>query len=268
MLLTDVAKRSEIVKSVREDLTKLTHILQEHTDVKEAVDEVMLMRKYTDDRMRNLLLEKGIIKMPTLSDIQLLCAANGLELDATKLRYLGLVDDSGNYFLEYRYAVPVKNYSGIVLALVCWYPDNRKYITTGTLGFTSSATFFNADSYKKAFDENGKSTVFVVEGIYDSLSIESLGYAAFGNQGLDMSPVKKEILSRFDKVIFIPDNDRPGMKSNKYTCIKSNHLWDIPNGHMIKLCGHIKDMDDLIKTYHFEDLDFLKSVDRYLKFEV
>ena len=268
MLQSDVQERLSVVRDTREVLSQLVGILSEYSGGSDTIDELCERRHYHDERMINLLKSKQIFLMPSLSDIQILAQASGLNLTPQMLRSTGLVGDNGEFWLQDRYAIPLRNYSGDVMALVCWFPDKRKYITTGTLGFSSTTTFFNQDSWKRARLQNsGQTVAFVVEGIFDALSIESLGYCAFGNQGLALSPVKKEMLSRFDRVYFIPDNDNPGSKSNKYLCKKSSHLWDTPNGHLIQLSGGVKDMDDLIKKYQPASLDDWITSNRLLRIQ-
>ena len=267
MLTTDIQYRQSYLARVRKTLDSVIAVLQQNFGGAEVLSELCQMRGYEDPKMFAHLADKGVFKMPYLSDIQILMQN---KLDAPTLRHLGLIDDAGNYLLEGRYAIPIRNYSGVPLALVCWYPDKRKYITTGTLGFTNTATFFNADTYKQAFKfPDGISRAFVVEGIFDALSISSLGYCAFGNQGLPLSPVKKEMLSRFDRVYFIPDNDAPGRKSNKYLCTHSSHLWDTDNGYLIQIQSHTcKDMDDVIKKGRLDDLDSWITDNRLLRVSI
>lgn len=254
MLLTDIRSHQSYLARVRRTLESVITVLHQNFGGADVLSELCQMRGYTDSRMFAHLADKKVFRMPNLSDIQILMKNS---LDAPTLRHLGLVDDAGNYFLEGRFAIPLRNYSGTPLALVCWYPDRRKYITTGTLGFTNTATFFNMDSYRQAFGfPDNISRAFVVEGIFDALSISSLGYCALGNQGLPLSPIKKEMLARFDEVYFIPDNDRPGRMSNKYLCTRSSHLWDTDNGHLIQITSSTcKDMDDVIKMGRLDNLD-------------
>lgn len=255
MLLSVVEQRQAYVKEIRRKLTGVMNILSSIYGGESVVDEIMEMREYSDTRMRDYLLSKKIVKMPALSDITYLAAGYGIALDQQTLTHMGLTSAQGDYWLQGRYAIPIRTWNGTVLAVTCWYPDKRKYITTSTLGFTTVSTFFNMESYNKAFQfPDEVSRVFVVEGIFDALSVASLGYCALGNQGLDMSNVKKEMLSRFDIVYFIPDNDSPGDKCNKYLCKNSTHFWDTPNGHLIKLEGSSKDMDDVLKKYEMQDL--------------
>ena len=75
-----------------------------------------------------------------------------------------------------------------------------------------------------------------------------------------MSLMKTEILTRFNKVIAIPDNDKAGMGTNPYLNRISGKAkkveWLIKNEHVIvQLPRGVKDSDDFIKGYYcFEDL--------------
>jgi DNA primase len=78
--------------------------------------------------------------------------------------------------------------------------------------------------------------------------------------GLDMSLIKTEILTRFGKVIAIPDNDNAGKGTNKYKNAFSgkgkNVSWLIKNENVVvQLPKGVKDSDDFIKGYYcLEDL--------------
>ena len=270
LLQSTIVERRELVSGTRKVLTQLVGIIAEHFGGRGVVSTVCSMRGYSDKRMADLLMTKGIVQMPSLSDIQILAKARGLNLTPQMLRATGLIGENGDYWLQDRFAIPLRTYGGDVIALVCWYPDKRKYITTRTLGFSSTTTFFNQESYTKSKLNNSDKTVaFVVEGIFDALSVESLGYCCFGNEGLALSPVKKEMLSRFDEVFFIPDNDNPGRKSNKFLCRQSSHLWDTPNGKIIQLRGtKVKDMDDYVKLYAPETLDAWITTNQFLRIDL
>jgi DNA primase len=87
-----------------------------------------------------------------------------------------------------------------------------------------------------------------------------LGFPVLGNMGLDMSLMKTEILSRFGKVIAIPDNDNAGRGTNPYLNSFSGKgkkmAWTIKNENVIvQLPNGVKDSDDFIKGFYcFEDL--------------
>ena len=262
------------VMKVRNGLTELVDKLSAVFSTDEVISEVMYMRKYVvspyAEQIEKTLREVGIFKLDYYSEIQMI--APELTLEDAKL--YGLIDRNGNYLLGGRYVVPIRDIMGNVTALVGWYPDDKKYVTTPTYGFSKDGQFFNIECYAKSFEgdypkykdeETGEvlestGMVYLVEGIFDTLSLRSLGFPVLGNMGLDMSLMKTEILSRFGKVIAIPDNDKAGMGSNPYLSRISGKgkkaEWQIKNENVIvQLPKGVKDSDDFFKGYYcFEDL--------------
>ena len=262
------------VISVRNGLTDLVNKLISVFSTDEVISEVMSLRKYTtspySEAMRETLREVGVFKIDYLSEIEMIAPDVLLE----DLKLYGLVDRNGNYLLSGRYAIPIRDIDGLVTAVVGWFPDVKKYVTTPTYGFSKDGQFFNMECFSKSFngdypkykdEETGevlesKGLVYLVEGIFDTLSLRSLGFPALGNMGLDMSMAKTEILTRFGKVIAIPDNDNAGHKTNRYLSgfsgNKDNKTWLIKNENVIvQLPKGVKDSDDFIKGYYcLEDL--------------
>lgn len=264
----------EKVLKVRQGLTDLVDKLISVFSTDEVISEVMSMRKYTTspyaEAMERTLREIGVFKLDYVSDILIVDP----EISQEDLKLFGLVDRNGNYLLSGRYTVPIRDISGNVTALTGWYPDVKKYVTTPTYGFSKDGQFFNMECYAKSFngdypkykdEETGevlesKGLVYLVEGIFDTLSLRALGFPALGNMGLDMSLIKTEILTRFGKVIAIPDNDNAGKGTNKYKNAFSgkgkNVSWLIKNENVVvQLPKGVKDSDDFIKGYYcLEDL--------------
>lgn len=264
----------ESVLDIRCRLTELVDILIDTYSTDEVISEVMSLRGYNfspySEEIRKTLKEVGIFKFDYISDLTLVSPKTTNE----ELNLFGLVNSDGSYFLSGRYVVPIRDIAGRVTALVGWYPDVKKYLTTTTIGFSKSGQFFNMECFSKSFDGDyakykdeetnevleSKGLVYLVEGIFDTLSLRSLNLPALGNMGLDMSLVKSEILTRFNKVIAIPDNDRAGMRTNPYLNRLSGSgkgtEWTIKNNHVIvQLPKGVKDVDDFIKGYYcLEDL--------------
>jgi DNA primase len=262
------------VIEVRNGLTDVVDKLIAVFSTDDVIDEVMTLRKYIyspyAEEMRKTLKEVGVFKIDYFSEIQIIVP--DLTMEDAKL--YGLVDRNGNYLLSGRYAIPIRDITGKVTALVGWYPDVKKYITTSTYGFSKDGQFFNMECFSKSFDgdypkykdeETGEvlestGLVYLVEGIFDTLSLRSLGFPVLGNMGLDMSLMKTEILSRFGKVIAIPDNDNAGKGTNPYLNSFSGKgkkvAWLIKNENVIvQLPKGVKDSDDFIKGFYcFEDL--------------
>jgi len=264
----------EKVLKVRQGLTDLVDKLISVFSTDEVISEVMSMRKYTTspyaEAIENTLREVGVFKLDYVSDILIVDP----EISQEDLKLFGLVDRNGNYLLSGRYTIPIRDISGNVTALTGWYPDVKKYVTTPTYGFSKDGQFFNMECYSKSFngdypkykdEETGevlesKGLVYLVEGIFDTLSLRALGFPALGNMGLDMSLIKTEILTRFGKVIAIPDNDNAGKGTNKYKNAFSgkgkNVSWLMKNENVVvQLPKGVKDSDDFIKGYYcLEDL--------------
>jgi DNA primase len=262
------------VIQVRNGLTDLVDKLSAIFSTDEVISEIMRLRKYVISpyakEIEKTLREIGIFKVDYFSEI--LCVVPELTLENAKL--YGLIDRNGNYLLGGRYVIPIRDIMGKVTALVGWYPDVKKYVTTPTYGFSKDGQFFNIECYAKSFDGNypkykdeetgeileSKGIVYLVEGIFDTIVLRALGFPVLGNMGLDMSLMKTEILSRFGKVIAIPDNDKAGMGSNPYLSRISGKgkkaEWQIKNENVIvQLPKGVKDSDDFVKGYYcFEDL--------------
>ena len=269
-----MANTEDKVLFVREGLTDIVEKLSSVFSTDEVINEVMAMRRYNysayADEMRKTLKDVGVFKVDSLSSIEFVAGNKGEDF----YKLAGLTDKNGNFLLSGRYIIPIRDIVGRVTALTGWYPDVKKYVTTPTYGFSKDGQFFNIECYKDSIEGNyphykdeetgdileSKGMVYLVEGIFDTLSLRSLGFPALGNMGLDMSYLKSEILTRFGKVIAIPDNDNAGKGTNPYlnrlSGKDSNLVWDIQNEHVIVILPKgVKDSDDFIKGFYcMEDL--------------
>lgn len=216
------------------------------------VDEICSLRGYIDEHQRNE------IERLNLGACNLL--ASDLTESANKV---GLITQTNNYILADRYVIPVYDVAGNLSALIGYYPDIKKYITTPSPYFSKEAMFFNFnEAYKRAWSEYG-GRVFLVEGIFDCISMQSIGLPCIATMGANVSSVKGELLKLFKKVVGIPDNDKTGRKSlNRYD---RKHGWNVPYGTtMVKLSGEcdfgdgdilpIKDCDNLVSWYDADDV--------------
>lgn len=254
-----VQQQVKLVKQVRSELTKFFERVCKVYCTDELILELMGHRKYYNQAMFDTLKDLGMFKVDYLSELTLVFP----DITTEQFKQWGLVNENGDYILGGRYVVPIKDITGNVIALVGWHPmgGSRKYVTTPTLGFSRDASFFNLDCYSLAWEKwNG--AVYVVEGIFDTISLKSLGLPALGMMGLEMSPIKTQILTRFGKVIGIPDNDKSGKKVNPLTNPFSGgrndrkFAWNIENENVfITLPTGVKDVDDFVKEFDaYEDL--------------
>lgn len=215
-------------------------------DIDLIVDELAQHRLYFDskDRWKKVLQEVGV------------AFVNEDMCDYDKLRKkdfsdLGLMTDEGGFLLNNRYIIPVKDMIGNVIALIGYYPDSKKYITTPSRFFSKDCLFFGLEQLGKT--GLGKD-YFILEGIFDSLALRSLGYNAVACMGISSSRVKEVLYGLFRKVVAIPDNDNQGRKVIK------NNLWNLPvNGSYFKWVGSLK-LEEGGEGINIKDIDRFCSV--------
>lgn len=177
---------------------------------------------------------------------------------------LGLFSKNGDMLLNGRYIIPVTSVCGDLVSLIGYYPDYKRYITLSTPFFSKAGMFFRFnEAYTEAWERNN-GVVFLVEGIFDCLSLWSIGLPCLATMGSSVSAIKGDLLKVFRKVIAIPDDDDTGHKAlNRY----SKQGWKVPaNTVMVKFqCGdvdfggeklHCKDVDNLVTWF---DTDFVRE---------
>lgn len=217
------------------------------------VDELCQLRGYVGKEQREL------IKSMQLG----CCDVEDVEVLGDFRRELGLVSDKDNFIMPGRYIIPVEDLVGNIVALIGYYPDYKKYITTPSPFFSKECQFFN---YKQAYELSWKEFggfVILVEGIFDCLSLRSLGLPAIATMGASVTKTKGLLLRNFKKVLCIPDDDATGRRAlNRYAPsgwkVPSNAtflrfhggLYEMSNGESL----HCKDMDNFVSWYEADDV--------------
>lgn len=175
---------------------------------------------------------------------------------------IGLSSAKDNFMLNGRYIVPVEDVSGNLVALIGYYPDYKKYITTPSPFFSKDCMFFNFNQAYKLAWEKYDGFVILVEGIFDCLSIRSVGLPCIATMGSTVSKTKGELLRFFKKVLAVPDDDLVGRAAlNRY----SRRGWQVPsNTTFLKFHGgylniggvdlHCKDLDNFVSWYEPDDV--------------
>lgn len=213
-------------------------------------------RGYSYDRMNPILSKIGV------------CFVNPEKFEFNRIRKLdrgelGICSPTGNFLLMGRYIVPVRDMLGNIIALIGWYnQEDKKYVTTPSKLFSKECLFYGMEQFNTGI---GKKFI-VVEGIFDSISVRSLGLRCVAMMGITPSRYKTELFNLMGGVLAIPDNDKEGRK------VLKEDIWGIPsNGKYLRWSGSgakgIKDIDDLVKSFEAEDvremlLDAWKEPDR------
>lgn len=237
-----------------EDLERLYNYIKT-TFIENSVEELANIRGYVDGcqvdlfREMNIGLSQGV-------DISILGESG---------RELGLVSNKDYFLLDGRFIVPIRAITGDLISLVGYYPDFKKYITIPSPFFHKETLFFNIDHAIKLSWDKFDGLVFLVEGIFDCLSLRALGLPVISTMGVTVKPPKSEQLKLFSKVIAITDNDKAGLRAmNRHD---KRHGWQVPrNATFIKLVGvletphgvlKVKDADNLVSYF---DEEVVRSV--------
>lgn len=219
-----------------------------------VIESLCQERGYDKDRMEGI-----------LSKIEV-CFVNPDKFDFNRIRRLdkgelGLSTPSGNFLLMGRYILPVRDMLGNIIAMIGWYnQEDKKYVTTPSRLFSKECLFYGMEQFDSGI---GKPFV-VVEGIFDSISVRSLGLRCVAMMGITPSRYKTELFSLMGRVLAVPDGDKEGRK------VVREDTWNLPaRGKYFCWSGAkgIKDIDDLVKSFEAEDvkgllLDAFKEPDR------
>lgn len=226
--------KEEVFKQVQKELIDL-----------DSVSEVANQRKYIHSEIVDYLKEHylGFASFSTPS----------VEL----YENLGSVGwlDKGSFTLAGRVVVPIRNVDGSIATLVGWRKGFPKYYTIADKDFSKESHWFNLDrALEKSFkgDNRYRGAVVVVEGIFDALHLDAYGIPAIATMGSDVNAYKGSMLSLFDNILCIPDNDSAGQKA------LLQKRWQVPSSASFLYVEE--------KRYQFgEGLSFqVKDIDNFL----
>lgn len=211
-----------------------------------AVDEICEIRGYDEDHMHSLLKSIGFAKIKDPEVVK--------KFYTRDLKDLGLFSKKGDFLLLNRYIFPVRDMIGNVVALIGWLNDDKRYITTPSLLFSKSGMFYGMEQLSRTgINKN----YVIVEGIFDSLSVRSLGIPCVAMMGINTSKHKQILYGLFKKMIAIPDNDEEGRKvvlQDRWRLNENSKYLRWKNTSGIE---GLKDVDDLCKIM---DNDGLRDV--------
>lgn len=217
-----------------------------------CVNELCTIRGYVGTEQRSLL-EDLNVGCCEIADVSIL---------GDFAKEFGFVSEKNYFILNGRYNIPIYDISGNLVSIVGYFNDRRKYVTVPSPYFSKECMFFN---FRQAYDlsmRNYSGFVILVEGIFDCLSLRSIGLPCIATMGSSVSQIKGELLKLFRRVLAIPDDDATGRKAlNRY----DKYGWKVPyNTTFLKFDGgyvdfggtklHCKDMDNFVSWYDVDDV--------------
>lgn len=212
---------------------------------KRTFSQICNARGYYLERMEDILRKAGFFYIENVE------CTNTLRRLSSDYALFG---KDGKFLLEGRYIFPVRDMLGNTITLIGWYPCAKKYITLPTRMFSKSSLFYGMEQLNST--GIGKK-YFLTEGIFDTLSLRSLGYNAIAQMGIDSSRYKSSMYTMFSRLVGVPDNDSEGRE------VIGKDKWVLPsNSSYFRWIGDSsKDIDSLINSYEEEDLkDLLNDV--------
>ena len=158
--------------------------------------------------------------------------------------------------------IPIKTFSGVIVGFVGWDMNNSLKKEQGAVDLPTYRT-----SGKRVFDKNSyflmdaevihrnfsKSTIFIVDGVFDAISLNYRGIPTISLLGSYPSSIQLYMLHWFKHIYVISDNDVAGYKM--YVRIKTA----IPRTVRI-MQAKTKDIDDFLKSYSKEAEKFLMDI--------
>lgn len=216
------------------------------------------LRDYYPDRMTPILEKAGFLFIEG-SESVFDCLEEGNN-------DLGLFTKEGRFLLANRFIFPVRDMLGNTIALIGWFPDEKKYITTPSALFSKSCLFYGLEQL--ASTGIGKE-YFLCEGIFDTLSLRSIGFNAIAEMGIISGRVKEGMYPLFSRLIGTPDDDTEGRGVVAYD------KWKLPSNssymRWVSSDGdYFKDIDNVVNSFEYDDirneiLQKLKNEDRIIK---
>lgn len=254
--------------------------MKSHFDVDASIEELMRLRGYISGGEQEEFFTDMQICKCRIDDV------SELGEMALELGLLSGSETSKFFLLNDRFIIPVRDMENNIVAFIGYYPDYKKYITTPSPFFSKECLFFNmGDAYRRSYEEYD-GLVILIEGIFDCLSLASIGLPAIATMGSDVSRMKGELLKVFKKVIYVPDNDVVGRRAlNRRDKLKG---WKVPSTAVgVRLKGSVtmqdsdgndvvmkvKDTDNLVSWFDADSLvetflDIAKERKQYVTLEV
>lgn len=236
--------REEYLNYCKRFRTVYNFLVQNSKPKQQVARDICQLRGYYPERMMDILIKAGFLYIEDDSCYKQLENAG---------EDLGLFTEEGRFLLSKRFIFPVCDMLGNVVALIGWFPDDKKYITTPSRLFSKNCLFYGMEQLSTT--GIGKEYI-LVEGIFDSLSVRSLGVPCIAQMGINSSREKSALYSLFKSFVAIPDNDNEGRKVINFD------TWNLPsNSRYLKWTGDSsKDIDKLCNSYEEEDVrDMLSS---------
>ena len=177
------------------------------------------------------------------------CSENNI--DKNDLKKLGFISSNGNMLFKNRILFPILNFRNEVIAFGGRSIDDYgpKYLNSSdsVLYKKNRNLYFTKDFVSST---KRKGYVFLVEGYFDVLSLNKLGYSnSVSTSGTALTSQQLEAISRYtEKVLICFDNDEAGLKATERVLEIKNQASKPLEIHCLELPDNVKDIADIYET--------------------
>ena len=195
------------------------------------------------------------------------CKTN--EISKEDLKKLGFISSNGNMLFRNRIMFPILSLRNNIIAFGGRGVEDfgPKYLNSSdSVLYKKNRNLYFTSEFITATKKKGYS--FIVEGYFDVLSLNKLGYAnAASPSGTALTYQQLESISRYtSKILICFDNDEAGLKATERILEIKNQVSKELEVHCLNLPTEYKDISDVYELNPEVFKDILKNNDEIIEF--
>lgn len=184
--------------------------------------------------------------------------------EITNVKY-GVYNDNEICYYYKKLVIPIRGYDNDIKSL-CGYTNGNDLTTDDFIKYQYSPksiwskgnyNFMSEGEFRKAIRDG---YVFIVDGIFDKITLSVLGYNAMSFMGSNLTDINVALLNLINKKIVLPDNDLAGNKLYKSCKYKLKNVYKFKQGKEW-------DIDDYLKVKE-NRLDFAEKASNIIKYGI
>ena len=195
------------------------------------------------------------------------CKTN--EITKDDLRRLGFISSNGNMLFKNRIMFPILSFRNNIIAFGGRAIDDfgPKYLNSSdSVLYKKNRNLYFTNEFITATKKKGY--VFIVEGYFDVLSLNKLGYANSASpSGTALTYQQLESVSKYtSKILICFDNDEAGLKATERVLEIKNQISKQVEIHCLNLPTEYKDISDIFESKPELFDDILKDNDEIVEY--
>ncbi len=195
------------------------------------------------------------------------CKTN--EITKEDLKRLGFISSNGNMLFKNRIMFPILSFRNNIIAFGGRAIDDfgPKYLNSSdSVLYKKNRNLYFTNDFITATKKKGYA--FIVEGYFDVLSLNKLGYAnAASPSGTALTYQQLESISKYtSKILLCFDNDEAGLKATERVLEIKNQISKQVEIHCLNLPAEYKDVSDVFESKPEIFDDILKDNDEIIEY--